>query len=481
MPTPDDAGSTGALLDVDPLAVELGERFEAAGFSLYLVGGSVRNLILGEADAGADLDFATDAKPEETIRVIQGWADHRYLTGVRFGTVGAKKNGHTIEITTFRQEVYPEHERKPEVVFASELDVDLSRRDFTVNAMAVRVPGRSFVDPFGGVKHLAAKVLDTPLDPEVSFGDDPLRMLRAARFAATLNLIPAPRVVGAIRGMAERLSIVSRERIQGELSRLLMGPKPSLGLQLMVETGLAEQFLPELPALRLEQDPGHRHKDVLAHTLAVVDRCEPDHLLRLAALLHDIGKPATREFTEDGVQFHHHEVVGARMANERLRELRYPNDVVADVTLLVEMHLRFHSYKDGWSDSALRRYIRDAGPLLDRLNALVRADCTTRNVAKAKALGALQDDLELRIARLAEQENLKEIRPPIDGDDVMEHLGIPPGPVVGEALRLLLELRIEHGPMDEAEAYRRLDEWAKEQGMGVGQDPPSVFPSGKVK
>ena len=465
MPPAVTSSSSGSLLEVDPLAVELGARFDAAGRQLYLVGGSVRDVILGRDRE--DLDFATDAHPDETIRVIQGWAEHRYLQGIRFGTVGAKKHGHTIEITTFRKEVYPEDERKPAVTFADDLHVDLSRRDFTVNAMAVRLPTREFLDPFGGVRHLSAKVLDTPLDPHVSFGDDPLRMLRAARFAATLDLVPAPRVVAAMRDMASRLAIVSAERIREELSRLLVAADPSAGLRLMVDTGLADQFVPELPALRLEQDPVHRHKDVLAHTVVVVQRCEADLKLRLAALLHDIGKPATRAITPEGVQFHHHEVVGARMARERLRALRYSNEVVDDVTKLVEMHLRFHSYKDGWSDSALRRYIRDAGALLDPLNQLVRADCTTRNAAKAKALAALQDDLELRIARLAEEENLKELRPPLDGLEVMAHLGIAPGRVVGDALDHLLELRMERGPIDKDEAYRLLDAWAAEQGLAA--------------
>jgi poly(A) polymerase len=308
MPGSDPVGPAGALLDVDPMAVELGERFRARGFRLYLVGGSVRDLIMARPETPQpDLDFATDARPEDTIRVIQGWADHRYLTGVRFGTVGAKKDGRRIEITTFRQEVYPDDERKPSVTFATDLETDLSRRDFTVNAMAVGIPDREFVDPFAGVRALAERRLDTPLDPEISFGDDPLRMLRAARFAAQLELVPAPRVVEAMREMAPRLDIVSAERIQGELTRMLASGRPALGLELAVETGLAERFLPELPALRLEQDPVHRHKDVLRHTLAVVESCEPEPMtLRLAALMHDVGKPATREFTAEGVQFHHH-------------------------------------------------------------------------------------------------------------------------------------------------------------------------------
>jgi poly(A) polymerase len=460
-----DASAGASLLPVDPVAVELGQRFRAAGYELYLVGGAVRDLLL-DRPARGELDFATDAMPQETLRVIQGWAERRYLKGIEFGTVGAVKDGRDLEITTFRQEIYPADDRHPQVTFATELEVDLSRRDFTVNAMAVRLPEREFVDPFGGVRDLAAKRLDTPLEPEVAFGDDPLRMLRAARFASQLEMTPAPRVVDAMRAMASRLSIVSAERIRDELSRLLLTEHPTAGLRLIVDTTLAEEFLPELPALRLEQDPVHRHKDVLHHTYAVIERCEGDLVLRLAALLHDVGKPATRAFTPEGVQFHSHDVVGARMAADRLRALRYPNDVVGDVVKLVEMHLRFHTYRMGWNDAALRRYVRDAGPLLDKLNQLVRADCTTRNVERAKALAALQDDLELRIARLAEQENLQRIRPPLDGHEVMERLSVSPGPLVGEALNYLLELRIERGPIERDEAYRLLDEWARQRGLG---------------
>ena len=359
---------------------------------------------------------------------------------------------------------------RPLVEFGDDIQTDLSRRDFTINAMAVRVPDREFVDPFGGVRHLAAKKLDTPLDPSISFGDDPLRMLRAARFVAAFELEPAARVVEAMRQMGDRLDIVSAERIRDELSRLLLAPKPSLGIQLLVATGLAERFLPELPRLKLEQDPVHRHKDVLAHTFAVVEGCEADLVLRLAALLHDIGKPATRQYTSEGVQFHHHEVVGARMAEQRMRSLRYPNDVVADVVKLVELHLRFHTFRMGWSDSAVRRYVRDAGPLLDRLNQLTRADATTANPFKKKALSDLQDELELRIARLAEEENLQAIRPPLDGNEVMEHLGVGPGPIVGEALRYLLEERMDRGPLDKDEAYQLLDDWVKRREGPVGSD-----------
>jgi poly(A) polymerase len=353
------------------------------------------------------------------------------------------------------------------VTFGRDLRTDLSRRDFTVNAMAIRLPEGELVDPFGGVKHLAASRLDTPLDPELAFSDDPLRMLRAARFASQLDLAPTRRVVTAIERMRERLSIVSAERINDELTKLLVSPNPAKGLELIERTGLAEGFLPELSALRLEQDPVHRHKDVFHHTLAVVERCEPDPTLRLAALLHDIGKPRTREITPDGVTFHHHEVVGARMARERLQALRYPTVVVDDVARLVEMHLRFHGYT-GWSDSAVRRYVRDAGPLLDRLNQLTRADCTTQNPLKAKKLEALQDDLEDRIARLAEEENLEAMRPPLDGRQVMERLGVGPGPVVGRALQYLMEVRLERGPIEEDEALRLLEEWAASEGLGRG-------------
>jgi poly(A) polymerase len=426
----------------------------------------VRDLVLGRLASDADFDFATDATPAETTRVVRGWADAVYLVGVRFGTVGARARGRTLEITTFRQEAYAEEHRKPAVTFAKDIATDLSRRDFTINAMAMELPGGALVDPYGGVRHLAERTLDTPLEPEIAFSDDPLRMLRAARFAAQLEVVPSPRVEAAIGAMRDRLAIVSGERIRAELDKLLTAPKPSVGLDLAVRTGLAERFLPELPALALEQDPVHKHKDVLRHTYAVVENTDPgDRLLRLAALLHDIGKPRTREITPDGVQFHHHEVVGARMAAERMRELRYPNAEIDDVAKLIELHLRFHGYGDGWSDAAVRRYVRDAGPLLDRLNQLTRADVTTGNRFRAKQFRALQDDLEERIARLAEEENVQSLRPPIDGRQVMDHLGIEPGPAVGEALEHLMELRMERGPIEEAEAFALLDEWARERGI----------------
>jgi len=456
------AGS-GVALDVPPIATELGARFAAAGHELYLVGGSVRDLLLGRVSQ--DLDFATSAHPRETTKVLQGWADRRYFVGVKFGTVGALKDGTRVEITTFREEVYAEEHRKPAVTFGKDVRTDLSRRDFTMNAMAVGLPEGTLLDPFGGVQALGARVLDTPLEPGVAFSDDPLRMVRAARFVAQLDVVPADRVLEAIRGMRDRLEIVSAERIRGELDKLLVAERPAKGLEGLVETGLADVFLPELPALRLEQDPVHQHKDVLRHTYAVVERCEPDLVLRLAGLLHDIGKPKTRQIGPDGVSFHHHEVVGARMARDRLASLRYPNAVSDDVATLIELHLRFHGYGEGWTDAAVRRYVRDAGPLLDRLNQLTRADVTTRNPERALRFAALQDELEERIAALAEQENLEAMRPPLDGHQVMERLGVQGGPVVGEALAYLMEVRLERGPVREDEAYAVLDAWAKERGI----------------
>jgi poly(A) polymerase len=442
--------AAGAALDVPTLAKELGERFSAAGHELYLVGGTVRDLLLGRPSG--DWDFATSAHPTETTRVLRGWADRQYLVGVKFGTVGALKDGERYEITTYREEVYAEEHRKPAVTFGKDVTTDLSRRDFSINAMAVRLPDAAFLDPFGGVKALAARVLDTPLDPEVSFGDDPLRMIRAARFVAQLGVTPAPRIPQAIEAMASRLEIVAAERIREELDKLLVSQHAASGLAFLVETGLADLMMPEVPALRLEQDPVHRHKDVLRHTYAVVDATEPRLRLRLAALLHDIGKPRTRQVTSEGVTFHHHEVVGARMARERLVALRYPNTVVDDVCRLIELHLRFHGYGEGWTDSAVRRYVRDAGELLDDLNQLTRADVTTRDARKAERFRQMQDQLEERIAALAEEENLDAMRPPLDGRQVMELLGVPAGPAVGEALAFLMEVRMERGPVSEEEA-----------------------------
>jgi poly(A) polymerase len=387
------------------------------------------------------------------------------LQGQRFGTVGCVKDELNLEITTFRADVYHPDSRKPEVTFADDIETDLSRRDFTINAMALELPEPRLVDPFGGLADLANRRLRTPLEPEVSFEDDPLRMLRAARFIAGLEMKPDDDLVAAATELHARLRIVSAERIRDELSKLLLVDDPSFGLWFLVDTELASEFLPELPALRLEQDPIHRHKDVLAHTIAVVAKTQPKLALRLAALLHDVGKPRTRAFVDGGVTFHHHEVVGARMARERMLALRYPNDVVEAVVQLVYLHLRFHTYRMGWSDKAVRRYVRDAGELLGDLNELVRCDCTTRNKAKAKELSDRMDDLEAWIARLREQEELDAIRPPLDGNEVMAYLGVKPSRVVGEALDFLLELRLDEGPIDKADAYRRLAAWARERGL----------------
>jgi poly(A) polymerase len=458
---------------------ELAERFVAAGRTLYLVGGSVRDALVGgppslPAPAGADYDLTTDARPDEIERIVGGWADAVWTQGKRFGTIGCRHGDRVYEITTHRAEVYRSDSRKPDVTFGDEVEADLSRRDFTVNALALRLPGMTLVDPYGGLEDLAERRLRTPLDPEVSFGDDPLRMLRAARFMARFDLRPDEALVDAVRTGHGRLAIVSAERIRDELDKIVVLPKPSTALWFVVETGLAGEFLPELPALALEQDPIHRHKDVLAHTLAVVDKtstgsASPDRLLRLAALFHDVGKPRTRAYDRGGVTFHHHEVVGARMTRQRMEALRYPNDELEVVVSLVELHLRFHTYRLGWSDKAVRRYVRDAGPLLDRLNELTRCDCTTRNAAKARALGRRMDELERRIAELRERESLDAIRPDLNGTQVMARLGIPPGRQVGEALAYLLELRLEEGPLGEDEAGRRLDGWwaARESRAGA--------------
>jgi poly(A) polymerase len=449
----------------------LSERFRSAGHTLYLVGGSVRDAIVADGGAGPgpdrDLDFTTDARPDEIEAVVRGWADAVWTQGKRFGTIGARRGEQTYEITTHRAEVYRPDSRKPEVAFGDAVEEDLARRDFTINAMALRLPELELIDPFGGLADLSSHRLRTPLGPEVSFSDDPLRMLRAARFLAQLELEPAPELVEAVRSGHDRLSIVSAERIRDELDKIMVLPEPSRALWFVVRTGLAGEFLPELPALALEQDPIHRHKDVLAHTLAVVDKTQPDRLLRLAALFHDVGKPKTRAYGDEGVTFHHHEVVGARMTRTRMTALRYPNDEVDLVTELVNLHLRFHTYRLGWTDRAVRRYVRDAGPLLDRLNELTRCDCTTRNANRAKALGRRMDELEARIAALREQEELDAIRPDLNGDQVMVQLGIGPGREVGKALGYLLELRLEEGPLGEDEARRRLDAWWKEQAGGA--------------
>jgi poly(A) polymerase len=436
-------------------------RLKEAGHRAYLVGGSVRDALL-DRDI-TDVDLTTAARPEEIERVVTGWADAVWLQGQRFGTIGAQKDGETFEITTFRADVYHPDSRKPEVQFSDNIEEDLSRRDFTINAMAIALDEPDLVDPFGGIDDLAAKRLRTPQTPDVSFGDDPLRMLRAARFSATLGFAPDPDVLEAMESMRDRLEIISSERIRDELSKMLLAPDPSNGLWLVARTGLADFFLPELNLMQLEQDPIHRHKDVLAHTIAVVAKTSPTLILRLAALMHDVGKPRTRGIGPGGVTFHHHEVVGARMTRKRLTELRYPNDVVERVTKLVELHLRFHTYRMGWTDSAVRRYVRDAGDLLDELNELTRCDCTTRDARKAAALGRRMDELEERIAELAAAEELAKIRPALDGREVMEILGVQPGPIVGQALAFLLDIRLDEGPMSRETARERLLAWADEQ------------------
>jgi poly(A) polymerase len=408
---------------------------------------------------GSDFDLTTDARPDEIEGLVRGWADDIWTQGARFGTIGCRKGSRVYEITTHRAEAYVPDSRKPEVTFGDDITVDLSRRDFTINALALRLPDMELIDPFDGLGDLAAGRLRTPLDPEVSFGDDPLRMLRAARFAARFSLEPDPALTEAVQRMHGRLAIVSAERIRDELDKMIMVDVPSRALWFVVRNGLADEFLPELPAMALEQDPIHRHKDVLAHTLAVVDKTSKDRLLRLAALFHDVGKPRTRAITDGGVSFHHHEVVGARMTRVRMEALRYPSSDVDTVVRLVELHLRFHTYRLGWTDKAVRRYVRDAGPLLDTLNELTRCDCTTRNAAKARALARRMDELEGRIAELRAQEELDAMRPDLDGNQIMQILGLPPGRAVGEARDFLMDLRIDEGPLGEEEAARRLRAW----------------------
>jgi poly(A) polymerase len=459
------------LLRVSPVADELGRRFATAGHELHLVGGSVRDALLGRL--GDDLDFCTDAHPDRTLGVVQGWADAIWETGREFGTIGVQKNGLRIEITTFRAEAYDGVTRKPVVAYGTNLLDDLQRRDFTINAMAVSVPEHVFTDPYGGLADLAAAVIRTPASPEASFADDPLRMLRAARFAAKLRFTVDDSVVSAMTDMAPDLDRITAERIRDEFTKLLCGADPVAGLRLLVDTGLADRFLPELSGLKLEIDEHAQHKDVYEHTLIVVQnaiRLEgdagPDFILRMAALMHDVGKPATKDVGRDGrVSFHHHEVVGARLTKQRMKALKYPKDVISDVVELVALHLRFYGYGRGeWTDSAVRRYVTDAGPLLSRLHKLTRSDCTTRNRRKAAALAADYDALEARIARLQAEEDLARVRPDLDGNAIMELLGVPPGPIVGQAWRYLKELRLDRGPLSRDEAEAELLKWARDQG-----------------
>jgi len=458
-----------ALAASDPLAT-LASRFDAAGHELALVGGPVRDAFLGRPVN--DLDFATSAHPDDIVRIVRPIADAHWEIGRAFGTIGARLGDATVEITTYRSDAYASDSRKPEVQFGDTLEGDLVRRDFTMNALALRLPSLTLVDPSGGLDHLFARRLLTPGSPDQSFGDDPLRMLRAARFAAQLDVVVDEAVIEAMHRMRERLSIVSAERIRVELSKLLVTGSPRIGLELLVDTGIASLVLPELPALRLEIDEHAHHKDVYEHSLTVLDQAielererhpdtEPDLVLRLAALLHDIGKPATKKVEASGVvTFHHHDVVGAKLARKRLAALRFDNDTIAAVSTLIELHLRFFGYSDApWTDSGVRRYVRDAGEQLPRLHILTRADVTTRNRRKEARLRGAYDELERRIAALAEQEQLEAIRPDLDGEQIMSILELRPGPIVGEAYRFLLEQRLDDGPLGEVEAERRLREW----------------------
>ena len=461
--------------------------FCAAGRRLYLVGGSVRDAVLGRHAATAplpegdvqpqqpDFDFTTDALPEEVERIVSPHAEAMWLVGKRYGTVSARVAGVTLEITTHRGDTYREESRKPEVIMGTSLQEDLVRRDFRINAMAVEfTSGRPFaiIDPFSGMSDLAESMIRTPGAPEASFSDDPLRMMRAARFAAQLGFGIDPAVLEAMAAMATRLEIVSRERIRDELDKIMLAPQPSRGLRVLVDTGLAAQFLPELPALALEQDPIHRHKDVLEHTYSVVDKTSPNLELRLAALFHDVGKPATRRYDPSGVSFHNHDVVGAKMTKKRMRELRYSTSTVNTVARLVYLHLRFHTYQAGWTDKAVRRYVVEAGPLLDPLNELTLADCTTRNQKKVRILEDRMTELKERIVELREREEFEAIRPELDGTEVMEILGLSPSPEVGVAMKFLLQLRLDEGPIGHDEVKHRLLEfWAEHKAASSSEAP----------
>ena len=463
---------TAELDRIAPVIDSLGEVFARSGFELALVGGPVRDAMLGRPHN--DLDFATSARPEETEKILRTWGEALWDMGRDFGTIGTRKGPWQIEVTTYRSEAYAADSRKPAVAYGTSLADDLVRRDFTVNAMAVQLPGREVVDLYGGVVDLATRVLRTPGTPEASFSDDPLRMMRAARFAAQLGFTVAPEVVAAMKDMASRISIISAERVRDELVKLICAPYPRRGLSLLVETGLAELVLPELTALRMERDEHNRHKDVYEHTLTVLEQSidqearlggGPDFVSRFAALMHDVGKPRTRKFHDDGtVSFHHHDVVGAKMTRKRMKALRFSNDEIEAVSSLVELHLRFHGYGDGeWTDSAVRRYVRDAGDQLQRLHVLTRADCTTRNRRKADRLARTYDALEARIERISEEEELAALRPALDGNQIMSLLDIPPGRDVRAAYKFLMDLRLDEGILSEDEAAKRLLDWWSER------------------
>lgn len=447
------------LLLTQPIVTDLSVLFSNSGYKLYIVGGSVRDALLDKVHD--DFDFATDAPPEKVVELVKKYADQLWTVGIKYGTVGIEKYGVKAEITTFRGDVYTSESRRPEVIFESEIETDLSRRDFTVNSMAFSLPEGEFIDAFGGLGDLAARTLRTPISPEVSFSDDPLRMLRALRFVSTLIMIPGEEVLDSVKKMRSRLQIVSPERIQAEFSKLMTGLAPSQGIYYLVATGLTDEFIPEITELATCVDPEHRHKDLLEHTLNVIDGVPSDLPLRLAALFHDIGKPKTKSFEPDGVHFYHHEVVGAKMAAKRLAELRYPNSMIDEVTSLIEMHMRFHTYRLGWADKAVRRYVRDCGPHLKKINILVRADCTTRNPFQSRKFANLLDELDLRIERLEKEEESAKIRPPINGNELMDHLNIEPGPLVGKIMTALLEARLDEEVMTKEEAYEYVDKWVK--------------------
>lgn len=476
MKTPIDAAAQLAITTLTsraPEATELASLFKSAGYKLALVGGPVRDAILGRL--GNDLDFTTDAHPKDCEKILNKWADSVWDIGAAFGTVAGKKGDITVEVTTYRSESYDSSSRKPNVEFGKTIEGDLARRDFTINAMALELttPEPTFIDLFNGVADLQNKLIKTPGKAEESFSDDPLRMMRAARFMSQLNFEIDPSVLVAIKSMATRLEIISFERIRDEFIKILMSPSPRIGITVLVETGLADYFLPEVPKLKLEIDEHHHHKDVYEHSLTVLEQAiglesrldGPNLTLRLAALLHDIGKPKTKQLIAGGgVSFHHHEVVGARMCKERMKKLRFDNHMIEDVSQLVFLHLRFHGYGSGeWTDSAVRRYVRDAGPLLTHLHLLTRADCTTRNKKKAESLAKTYDQLEERIALLMEQEELDKIRPDLSGEEIMQILAIKPSPTVGKAYDFLLELRLEKGPIGKEAATEELLTWWKGQ------------------
>jgi poly(A) polymerase len=458
-----------SLIERAPLASSLALAFKAQGFTLALVGGPVRDAILGRL--GNDLDFTTNAHPLETKMILQSWADNVWDTGIAFGTVAGKRGDTTVEVTTYRTEQYDPESRKPEVEYGDSIHGDLSRRDFTVNSMALELTGEKpeFIDPFNGLQDLAAKILRTPVRPGDSFNDDPLRMMRAARFASQLEFEIAPDVLTSMTDLAHRISIISAERVRDEFTKIMMSANPRIGITILVDTGLADIILPEIPKLRLEVDEHHHHKDVYEHSITVLEQAieleerlgGPNLVIRIAALLHDIGKPKTRAFIEGGgVSFHHHEVVGARLVKKRLQALRFDNDTIEAVELLTMLHLRFHGYGEGeWTDSAVRRYVRDAGDFVTHLHVLTRADCTTRNKTKAARLSATYDSLEARIAVLMEQEELSKIRPDLDGEQVMQILKLKPSREVGQAMDFLMELRLEQGPIGQEAATKALLNW----------------------